>query len=312
MARTVLLGDPSFFRIKSGSNPHTRDRLGRRKRVDLRRAIQQWNGLKWALEQHGVRTLVLPPNRETPGSVFPANAGFRHRDRFFLSNLNPGRADEREPYRRKVSGTGLTVRQLPAPHPFEGEADFIPVGDPSGDPARTVYLFTYGRLEKPRWVFRSGFPPYQRIYGFRSDYRVLPALKAIVHPNDVLLLELLDERHYHGDTVLCPFGLRNEQLMVYLEGLAPEAGRALKARFGDRLLPLNPQEGERFAANSFQVMSDYYGERVPVLLIPDGQNQDLYQRVRKRGVIPCPVEVSEFLEKGGGAVKCMLLDLGEL
>lgn len=290
------MGDPSFFRIKSGSNPHTRDFLGRRKRVDAARAVEQWNKLKEGLERHGIRVEVLPADPELPGMVFPANAGFRHGRRFYLSNLNPARAGETAHYQRKISELGLEVRRLPSLHPFEGEADFIPVGD--------LFLFTYGQLEQPRWEYRLGFPPYRRIYGFRSDYRQLPALRVIVHPKEVLLLELTDECHYHGDTVLCAFGPRNDQLMVYLEGLAPEAGRALKARFGDRLLPLSREDGRGFAANSFQAG--------PVLLIPDGASQKLTEQVRARGVIPFPVDVSEFLGKGGGAIKCMLLDLGDL
>jgi len=312
MPKTVLLGDPSHFRIKSGSNPHTRDWFGRRKRVDLRLAAAQWDRLKSALESHGVRVEVLPADPQLPGMVFPANAGFRHGKFFYLSNLNPARARETAHYQRKVSELGLEPRKLPSPHPFEGEADFIPVGDPSGDPAKTVYLFTYGQIERPRWEFRAGFPPYRRVYGFRSDYRMLPALRAVVHPREVLLLELTDERHYHGDTVLCTFGPRGEQVMVYLDGLAPGGAEALRVRFGDRLLPLSREDGAGFAANSFQVTAENDGRRIPVLLMPDGLSVGLYQQVRQRGVIPLPVDVSEFLGKGGGAVKCMLLDLGEL
>lgn len=304
MARTVLLGDPTFFRVKSGSNPHTRDRFGCRKKVDLGLAMAQWNRLKSVLEDHGMRVEVLPPDPELPGMVFPANAGFRFGRRFYLSNLNPARAGETAHYQRKISALGLEVRKLPSLHPFEGEADFILAGD--------LFLFTYGQLEQPHWKFRPGFPPYRRVYGFRSDYRMLPALRAIIHPKEVLLLELTDERHYHGDTVLCAFGPRSEHLMVYLEGLAPEGGRTLKARFEDRLLPLSREDGAGFAANSFQVETDYHGRRVPLLLMPDGLSQGLTEQVRARGVIPLPVDVSEFLGKGGGAVKCMLLDLGEL
>ena len=310
MTPNVLLGDPSFFRIKSGGNPHTRDRLGRRKRVDLRAAIEQWNRLKRALEEQGARVHLLPADPELPGMVFPANAGFRFGDQFYLSNLNPARASEKEHYRRTISGLGLKVRDLPAPHRFEGEADFIPVGHPSGDPAGTVYLFTYGQIEEPRWVLRSGFPPYRRVYGFRSDVRILPALKASVHPREVMLLELADESHYHGDTVLCTFGPHREYVMAYLEGLLPESVRALQARFKDRLLAVSREDGRHFAANSFQLFTGSSGRRVPVLLMPDGLGLDLYSQVRQRGVVPFPVDVSEFLEKGGGAVKCMLLDLG--
>ena len=41
MQHAVLLGDPSYFRIKSGKNPYTRDRWGFRKVVDLPKALAQ-------------------------------------------------------------------------------------------------------------------------------------------------------------------------------------------------------------------------------------------------------------------------------
>ncbi len=312
MSQAVLLGDPSFFRIKSGSNPHTRDWLGRRKSVDRSRASTQWGNLKSVLQGHGVQIHVLPPVEELPGTVFPANAGFRFGSTFYLSNLNPARAREVEHYRLFLQRLGLSVQDFPSEYLFEGEADFIPVGHPSGDPRRKIYLFTHGRIEHPRWEFRLGIPPYRRIYGFRSDRWAQGALRDVVKPLEVVPLELIDERHYHGDTLLCPFGPHHEYLLVYLGGLSPMAQAALRSRFADRLVPLSREDAQSFAANSFQIAADYYGEEVPVLLMPDGLSVELYGQVRERGVIPCPVDVSEFLEKGGGAVKCMLLDLGEL
>ncbi len=310
MRPAVLLGDPSCFWIKAGTNPHTRDLWGRRKRVDLPKAIAQWNWFKSTLEHHGVKVSVLPADRERPGLVFPANAGFRHGDTFYLSNLNPSRSGEEEIYRRFLTEWGLTVRDFPLSGPFEGEADFIPVGDPSGDPSKVAYLFTYGRIERPHGVPRLGIPPYRRITGFRSDRRILSALQGIVHPREVLPLELIDEAHYHGDTVLGTFGSHQEFLLVYFNALSAESQAALKRRFGDRVVALSDGDGRRFAANSFQIRTAYYGERTWVLLMPDGLTEGLYSKIRRLGVIPCPVDVSEFLEKGGGAVKCMLLNLG--
>ena len=310
MPQTVLLGDPACFRIKSGANPHTRDAWGRRKRVDLRRAIDQWTRFKSLLEQQGVAVRVIPSSEEWPGLVFPANAGFRFGNRFYLSRLHPGRAGEADAYRRAVSALGLTVLDFPADLPFEGEADFFPVGGSGSGPAR--YLFTSGRLERRRWTPRLGWPPVRRVYGFRSDPRALETLRQIVHPAEVIPLELVDESHYHGDTVLCPFGPNREFLMAALEGLSKRSQMALRGRFGNRLIPLDEPDARRFAANSFQITVPADGETRRVLLMPDGLTQGLYRQVRQRGVIPCPVDVSEFLEKGGGAVKCMLLDLGEL
>ena len=44
--------------------------------------------------------------------------------------------------------------------------------------------------------------------------------------------------------------------------------------------------------------------------MPEGVSAALLERVRERGVEPVLVNVSEFLAKGGGSVKCMILDLG--
>jgi hypothetical protein len=46
--------------------------------------------------------------------------------------------------------------------------------------------------------------------------------------------------------------------------------------------------------------------------MPEGSTAALRAAVRERGVDVVPVDVSEFLEKGGGSVKCMVADLGPL
>jgi N-dimethylarginine dimethylaminohydrolase len=46
--------------------------------------------------------------------------------------------------------------------------------------------------------------------------------------------------------------------------------------------------------------------------MPDGVSKRLLDQVRERGVTPVTVDVSEFLKKGGGSVKCMIGDLGPL
>jgi len=38
MPRTVLMGDPTYFSVLGGANPHTRNALGIRKSVDADRA----------------------------------------------------------------------------------------------------------------------------------------------------------------------------------------------------------------------------------------------------------------------------------
>ena len=47
-------------------------------------------------------------------------------------------------------------------------------------------------------------------------------------------------------------------------------------------------------------------------MLPAGVSERLLAAVRERGVTPHCVDVSEFLKKGGGSVKCMIGDLGPI
>jgi N-dimethylarginine dimethylaminohydrolase len=307
--RQVLMGDPAHFSVKGGANPHTRTRWGTRRGVDREKAIAQWRYLRAALEDHGVRVRVVPPDPAQPGLVYPANAGFLtgvDEERppaekvFTLSNLLPTRAGETPHYRRVLEQAGYRVAEIDARYRFEGEADLFPAGG--------VYVFTCGRLERQRFVPRLGIPPWRRIYGFRSDARAEPLLAAIVAPGPVHRFELVLEAHYHGDTALCAFGPRREHLLAYRRAIAPSDWPRLAELFGDALIELSDADAARYAANSFTLTPP--GSRESFLFMPAGVSDKLRAQVFERGVSPIMVDVSEFLKKGGGSVKCMIGDLG--
>ncbi len=308
--RLVLMGDPSHFSVKGGANPHTRTRWGTRRHVDRDKAIGQWHRLKDTLEDMGVRVLVVPPDPAQPGLVYPANAGFMTdvdaekplgEKTFYLSNLLPTRAGEKPHYRRLLEAEKVALAELDERYRFEGEADFFPVGD--------VYLFTCGRLEKQRFVPALGFPPWKRVYGFRSDARLEPRLGEIVAPKPVHRFELVLEAHYHGDTALCAFGARREHLLAYRAALAPEQWPRLVELVGDALIEIPEEDARRYAANSFTFTPGHESNE-SFLVMPGGLSDALLGRIRERGVTPVLVDVSEFLKKGGGSVKCMIGDLG--
>lgn len=302
--RSILMGDPAHFRIRGGANPHTRNFLGMKKSVNGKLAVRQWRGLADLLTDMGVRVYVLPAREESPGMVFPANAGYLTRTfegiplaekTFYLSRSIPSRAAEAKIYSDFVSRLGFTVREME--HRFEGEADFIETRD--------MALFTSGKLEEQRFVFRFGLPPYKRIYGFRSDPKALAEVQALSLEKPVLPLTLTRETHYHGDTCLCAFGPKREFLMAYLPAISEKTGQLLKDRFKERLLPLGEQDGKYFSANSFQV-----DVPEPVLVMPQTATPRLRAEIQDRGVKTITADVSEFMEKGGGSVKCMIGDLG--
>jgi N-dimethylarginine dimethylaminohydrolase len=297
VTHVVLMGDPAHFAVVGGANPHTRDKYGRRKSVDRALAIRQWGMLRDSLRELGLEVDVIPPDPAHPGLVYPANAGFRHGDVFVLSNLVPTRAGEKPAYRAAVSRRGLRCVEIAAR--FEGEADLFPAGD--------AYLFTHGRVRRQRFVPRLGWPPWKRVYGFRSEPRALAEIEAI-HPlgKRVIRVELVDERYYHGDTCLCSFGPGREFLLAYAPALHPESLSELRAHFGERLVAIGDADAAIYAANSFAL--DRAGQSL--LVMPRGVSSELSAAVRATGTRILDVDVSEFHKKGGGSVKCMIGDLG--
>lgn len=305
--RTVLMGDPSHFSVQGGANPHTRDRWGRRRSVNRSKAIVQWQRLRDTLRDLGVHVLVVPPDPAQPGLVYPANAGFQtdvdaerplEEKTFYLANLLPTRAGEKAHYRRVLETAGFRLGTLDERYRMEGEADFFPAGG--------HHLLTFGGIEKQRFVAAFAWPPWKRVYGFRTDVGVAPILESLVAPRPVLQIQLILEAHYHGDTALCAFGPRREFLLAYRESIDTNAWPLLEAAFGDRLIPLSVADAEHYAANSFALTQDGASQ----LILPGGVSDTLLGQVRERGVTPITVDVSEFLKKGGGSVKCMIGDLG--
>jgi N-dimethylarginine dimethylaminohydrolase len=298
------MGDPRYFSVRGGANPHTRNVVGMRKVVDADRARQQWHGMAKALIDRGVEVLVAEPYEHLPGLVYPANAGFLYplegvsgdHKTFYLANLLPTRAPERDVYQRFIRSLGFVTSDIHAR--FEGEADFIPAGD--------YLLFTHGRIERQRFVPSLSLPPWKRIYGFRSDLSALDELTKITNGRPILPLELCLEAHYHGDTVLCSLGRQRGFLLAYMEGLTPTSRETLRKAFGANLITLAAADAELYAANSFQVEH----EGGLFLFMPQGVSESLCQQIQERGVEPVPINVSEFLAKGGGSIKCMILDLG--
>ena len=298
------MGDPRYFSVRGGANPHTRNQFGMKKKVDPELARRQWHSMAQALLAHGAEVFVVEPRAELPGLVYPANAGIlyplegcaAHAKTFHLANLLPTRAAEREVYRAFIRSLGFNTAEVKAR--FEGEADFFPAG--------RYLLFTYGPIERQRFVPALGFPPWRRVYGFRSEQGALPELSAIASGSEVLALELRLEAYYHGDTALCSFGPRREFLLAYLDGLSTESQGRLRDAFGANLVELKATDAAIYAANSFQI--GHHGRLY--LFMPLGVSEELQRAVRERGVEPVPLNVSEFLAKGGGSIKCMILDLG--
>jgi N-dimethylarginine dimethylaminohydrolase len=80
----------------------------------------------------------------------------------------------------------------------------------------------------------------------------------------------------------------------------------VRKSFGEALIELSHADAALYAANSFQV--EHEGRLNQFM--PLGASADLCGKLRERGVEPVLIDVSEFLAKGGGSIKCMILDVG--
>ncbi len=305
MTHVLLLGDPRHFRIKGGRNPYTRDRWGFKKRVDGARARGEWDRFKETLERLGARTHVVPAHPDYPGMVFPANAGFLHPKykvapladkRFILSKLTAHREGERHRYVRFLGSLGLRLEE--APFAFEGEADFFPCGE--------FFIFTYGDIMPTGFAPRIGIPPWRYRFSHRTDARNAEFLRKLVSPVPVLPLKLTDTRYYHGDTALWACGPDRKFLFAYPPAFERDSWERLQKNFGGRLFELSREDAEAFGANSFQLETP----QGPHAVLPSGVSEAMRDNLKRIDLPYTEVDVSEFFRKGGGAVKCMLCDLG--
>jgi N-dimethylarginine dimethylaminohydrolase len=302
-SRIILMGDPSEFEIRKGANPHTRNRWGMKKRVDRGKAMEQWHRMGETLRSHGVKIHIIPPHRELPGLVFPANAGAildpaspipLHQRTYLLAKLSSAREQEQKIYRDFIEALGVKTESIQSQ--FEGEADLIPWGE--------RWIFTYGRIKANRWAAQWGVPPWRRIYGFRSSQEALGEIKGKLKIGDVLPLELSQEAFYHGDTVLCSFGPERKLLLAFAAGLREESRKKLQGHTD--VIWLTDSDAWAFAANSFQVQH----KGASILFMPQGVSVDLRKKIELKGIRTLTIDVSEFFEKGGGSVKCLIGDLG--
>ncbi len=210
MARTILMGDPTHFGVYGGANPHTRNVLGVRKKVDSERARQQWHSLAKALIAHGTEICVIEPHPGISGLVYPANAGFLYpleapengvtKKKFYLANLLPTRAAECEIYLRFIRSMGYETAEIRSR--FEGEADFF--GGQSHDFHARADRTTALRAADRDAAVEAGL---RLSIGRRCSRK---ELRAIAQDRTIIELELTLEAHYHGDTVLCSFGPQRE------------------------------------------------------------------------------------------------------
>ncbi|MAW62258.1 MAG: amidinotransferase [Planctomycetes bacterium] len=276
-SREVLLGHPGDFAVLEAQNAHMQTADGALQQVDAARALEQWQELRCAYEEIGVRTSILPSGQGLADLCFTANPSLvlacpdGRREVWLAKMRHPSRQPETALHEDFHRQRGAVIRRMPEQVPrFEGCGD--------------------GVQHPGRFLMHAGTGP-------RSDASAW-AWMAEAHPElEILLYELVDPRFYHLDTALAPL---DERCALYVPEAFDDAGRARVLAAFPAAIALPLDEAMRFAGNA------HCPDGKHVLL--DAACEATAELLRARGYVPIPLDTSEF-RKAGGSVFCLKLAL---
>ena len=268
MPKRALMCPPIFFDVRERKNPYMR------LPIDHVRAQQQWENLRRALEESGVKVETIAPVKDLEDMVFAANqvfVGYSERIGKFIV----------------PSEMRYLIRQKEVPFYvewFQNNGYKIIALDLKGE-----YLEGHGDLlwHPDRSKIWAG-------YGFRSTRggveKFAAAMKELGFP--VIPLQLVDDHCYHLDTCLCP--LNNEAALIYPGAYSADALVAVRQGW-KRIHELSREEALQFMGNGIVANGRYITPRL---------TGNLSAILAREGLEPVVVDTSEF-EKSGGSVFCM-------
>ena len=263
LAPRILMCPPDYFGIEYEINPW----MDRRHPVCHETAVQQWESLRTILSDLGVGIELVEPQPHLPDLVFTANAALIFGGKAVLSRFrHPQRQGEEPHFGRRLTHLEFNVVHLPDDEFFEGAGDALFCGDS---------LFAGYRI--------------------RSTARSLQHVAALIG-QQVIPLELVDDRFYHLDTCFCPL---NPSTAIWFPAAFDDYGQQVILGSVPNLICLDETEAVSFAANAVVI-----GKHV----VTNTGCPQLHKRLRDEGFSPVATPLSEFV-KAGGSAKCLTLRL---
>jgi N-dimethylarginine dimethylaminohydrolase len=269
---------PEYFEVSYAINPW----MDPTAPVDPELAGKQWQRLRETLVELGHTVHELAPVPGLPDLVYAANGGFVLDGVAYGARFRyPQRAAEAAVHRAWYRESGARV-VTPA-EVNEGEGDLV-------------------------WTGRSILAG----HGFRTGLAAHQEVRA-VFGRPVVSLRLVDPRFYHLDTALAVLDdapqrdasrfagdpADHSARIAYFPGAFSAASqRILRQLFPDALVA-DEADAAGFGLN---VVSD--GRQV----VLNAEATGMAAKLARAGYTPVPVELSE-LKKGGGSVKCCVLEL---
>jgi len=268
MPKTALMCPPTFFDVREPKNPY----MGRA--IDRVLAQHQWENLRQALTDAGVKVELINPVKDLDDMVFAANQAFigdhPQAGKFIVPSRMryPSRQKEVPFYVTWFRERGYKILELDLHAEYlEGHGDLI-------------------------W-----HPDHSRVwagYGFRSTRRGVEKFADAVRNFGipVSFVELVDSHCYHLDTCFCPLGM--EAVLIYAGALSPASVDAICNSF-KRVYHLSREEALQFMGNGIAVNGRFITPKV---------TPNLRGVLAEENLVPVVVNTSEF-EKSGGSVFCM-------
>jgi N-dimethylarginine dimethylaminohydrolase len=257
---------PTHFDVRYAINPWMKPRGIA---VDRQRALDQWTGLKRAIEVHA-SVAVIEAQPGLPDMCFTANAGFVRGDVFVGSRfLHSERRGEEAYFRDWFASRGYACTRLVEELVFEG------AGDALQDAGGRVWMG----------------------YGQRSSLGAAQALREALDA-EVVALQLIDPRFYHLDTCFCP--LRAGGVVYFPGAFSPQSLAMIEDRFArSERIVVAESDATALACNIVDLES---------VVLLNRASDALRGEFEKRGIEVLEIGLSEFL-KSGGAAKCLVLPL---
>jgi N-dimethylarginine dimethylaminohydrolase len=271
-----LMCQPEHFAVSYAINPWMDPASWARDERAHFAAAREWRALHAALTKLGAHIEMVSPAPGLPDLVFTANAGVVLNRQVLLARFRHPERRREEPHFeaafRGLQARGLidAIARLPAGLVLEGAGDCV--------------------FDAARGLFWMGHGP-------RSDAAAQHVV-ADIFGQEVVALELADERFYHMDTALCP--LSGGELL-YLPGAFTPAGLSeIRSRIApaDRI-EIGAQDGSLLAANAVCIGTT---------VIMSAAGEHLRAQLKERGYSVLITPLHSFLRSGGSAF-CLTLRL---
>ncbi len=267
--QTILMCAPDHFGIDYVINPWMDGNLGK---SDHGLALEQWSGLKRAIEEHA-DVVLIPPQPGLPDQVFTANAGMVLKEKVVVSRFrSPERQGEEPFFREWFAKQNFDIAAWPPDIPFEGAGDAL--------------------LDRGQPILWAG-------HGFRSGQTTPRLLERTFHRR-AIGLQLVNPRFYHLDTCFCPL---EEGYLMYFPAAFDNDGQKAIAEIvpAEKRIEVDTLDAEQFCCNAVDLNRQVF---------MNGASESLKARLRQAGFTPVITPLSEFM-KAGGAAKCLTLKLRE-